>query len=160
MSPLSFTDRFRNALKNRGMQLTAPRQQVAESVGSFKKHFEAEELLAEIHRRNLPTSRATVYRTLELLVECGLVRMHVLPSRTARYEISDGRSHHAHIVCTHCKRIIEFKSPEIEEIIGRICSEHGVTDYELTIEVVGSCEQNAPETESGGHGPPPPTGLL
>ncbi len=141
MSPLSLTDRFRAALRKRGLQLTRSREAVVEVVGSFKKHFDAEELLSEIHHRKLKVSRATVYRVLELLVQVGLLRSVVMPSRVARYEISEGRAHHAHILCTTCNQIIEFKSPQIEETIDRICREKGIRDYELTIEIVGSCDR-------------------
>lgn len=148
MSPLSITDRFRAAMRAQGLQLTRSRDLVVQVVGTFKKHFDAEDLLSELHRRRLRVSRATVYRVLDLLVHAGLLKKVVLSSRVARYEISEGRTHHAHIICTTCNRIIEFKSPQIEETIERICREHGLKDYELTIEIVGTCDRN-------GEGHPP-----
>lgn len=151
MSPISITDRFRASLRTRGLQLTPTRDLVVEVVGTFKKHFDAEELLSELKRRRLQVSRATVYRVLDLLVQAGLLKMVVLSSRVARYEISEGRSHHAHLICTNCNRIIEFKSAQIEAEIQRICREHGLKDYELTIEIVGSCDR-----EGGGHPPASP----
>jgi len=154
MTSLSITDRFRAALRTRGLQLTKSRDLVVEVVGSFKKHFDAEELLSEIRRRRLRVSRATVYRVLDLLVHAGLVRMTLVSSRVARYEISEGRTHHAHILCTTCNRIIEFRSPRIETEIERICREHGLKRYELTIEIVGACEGKPDRHEVAGGAAP------
>ncbi len=145
MSPLTLTDRFQAAVRSQGLEITQARELVIGVVGSFKKHFNAEELLAEIRRRKLRVSRATVYRVLDLLVHLGLLRMTVQSSRIARYEISEGRTHHAHIICTSCRKIIEFRSPQIEKTIERICRDHGIKDYELTIEVVGTCEREGHE---------------
>ena len=88
-------------------------------IFSTHKHFDADELVADLHRHSSNVSRATVYRTLRLLVESGLLREFRLANR-AVYEHDFGYPSHDHIHCTQCDAIVEFRNEEIRRIRDQV----------------------------------------
>ena len=97
-------------------------------VCASDEHREAEEIYLALRSRHVHVSRATVYRTMDILVKHELVlRMDIGDGRW-RYEHWLDCSHHDHIICVQCGRIVEFLSPEIESLQEKVCSQN---DYEL-----------------------------
>lgn len=94
-----------------GRRMTLPRQLILDYLHADGGHRSAEEIFSAL-RPKLPTmGLATVYRTLELLTELGIVHKFDFGDRRARYEFAEGpgaRGHHHHLVCTSCKRIIDY----------------------------------------------------
>ena len=95
---LSATEQILEALEERGYRSTAPRRTLAAAIGVQKRHFTAEGL-----RRQLPPTlgRATVYRTLKLLVEAGVLCRVMLEDGDLHYQLSH-RGHHHHLLCVLC----------------------------------------------------------
>src|SRR5512135_2522667 len=109
--------RFLDFLAQRKLRLTGPRRAIIEAVFSTKRHFTAEELLAWAQRRDKSVSRATVYRTLPLLTESGLVQEMDFGKDQKYYDPNYAEHpHHNHIICLDCGKIIEFESREIEQL--------------------------------------------
>ncbi len=108
-------DKFREFLEIRGEKLTEPRRILVRHIFDSHKHFDADELVADLREAGRQVSRATVYRTLRLLVEAGLLRELRLTNRTA-YEHDFGYPSHDHMHCTECNRIIEFRNDEIRRL--------------------------------------------
>lgn len=102
------------------------------------KHFDAEELVADLRALGARVSRATVYRTLRLLVEAGLLRELRLSTRTA-YEHGYGYPSHDHLHCTGCQRIVEFSNDQIRRIREEISREHGFLAGEHRFIIEGTC---------------------
>ncbi|GAB3694493.1 transcriptional repressor [Spirosoma flavus] len=103
----------------RGLRRSSERFAILEEVYSRNDHFDAEDLFQAMHQKSYPVSRATVYNTLEVLVECGLVSRHQFGDNDkvrSRYEKSLGRQQHAHLVCTVCHRVTEFCDPRLHLI--------------------------------------------
>jgi len=126
-------DRFLQFLRSQGLRVTQERLALFEEIFAQHKHIDAEELLAAMKNRGLKISRATVYRNLDLLVDCGLVRKQRLGRDRFLYEHVHGGQHHDHLVCTVCGRVVEFVSPGIVALQAEICRAHGFQPSEPSI---------------------------
>ena len=101
------------ALEEHGSRMTWPRRQLAKMLARRTDSFSAEEIVAA-----LPTlGRATVYRTLRLLGEAGVLCKATMPDGSPRYSLDDAHHHHHHLVCVGCERIDEFRHPSIERML-------------------------------------------
>jgi Fur family ferric uptake transcriptional regulator len=134
---------FLSYLRGRGQRVTEERLALFEEVFSQHGHIDAEALLAAMQERGLKISRATVYRNLDLLVECGLARKQQLGGRGFLYEHVHGGQHHDHLVCTLCGRVVEFVSPGIAALQTEICRAHGFVPTHHTLQISGLCNRCA-----------------
>jgi len=94
-----------------GYRLTLPRQAILDILNKTAKHLSAEEIYHEVHKIHFSSGMATIYRTLELLVELGLVSKFDFGDGKARYELNkraEDKEHHHHLVCVSCQRIINY----------------------------------------------------
>ena len=132
---------FEGFLRRRGLKVTRTRLLIAERALSMPGHFSATELWGALREQG--ASVATVYRTLELLAEAGLVRRCILAGTSgAIYEPYLGRRrHHGHLVCRNCGRVIEFRSQDLEEGLRRTAEAHGFCLEEAVIQGIGLCRQ-------------------
>jgi Fur family transcriptional regulator, ferric uptake regulator len=130
---------FQKLLRSRSLRCTSERQAVLRTALTMPSHFEAEDLLDRLRRAPRRVSRGTVYRTLKLLVECGLIREVAFVDRHAHYECVPGRSHHDHLICTGCGKVIEFSRLSLERQLREVCTERGFVERAHTIEVTGLC---------------------
>lgn len=128
IGPIAVTDspeqKFREFLEIRGDKLTAQRRTLVRHIFDTHKHFDADELVADLQKANCNVSRATVYRTLRLLVEAGLLRELRLTNRSA-FEHDYGYPSHDHLHCTECNTVVEFRNDEIRRLRDAISLEHG-----------------------------------
>jgi Fur family ferric uptake transcriptional regulator len=132
--------RFQDYLASQGLKLTQERTALVREIFSTHYHFEADELLFKMKHKGLKISRATVYRTLELLVKSGLVRRVHLGEDHYHYEHVRGDSHHDHLVCTACGAVIEFNDPELERRQLEICARKKFTPTFHNLQILGVCE--------------------
>jgi len=137
---LSPVERFTQALEGRGKRLTRQRRVIVEQVFSHHDHFDADELIehlqAFIARREL--SRPTIYRTLAELVDAGMLRSMALGGRNV-YEHQYGYPSHDHLYCQSCNRLIEFHSPELEQLRDAVARRHRFEVLSHRMFVVGIC---------------------
>ncbi|MBD3264863.1 MAG: transcriptional repressor [Candidatus Omnitrophica bacterium] len=101
----------REELKKSGYKVTPARTAIIDLLSNSKKHLSAEDIFLKIHNISPNIGLTTVYRTLEVLVETGMVCKLDFGDRRARYEFSQGiekEKHHHHLVCTNCNRIIDY----------------------------------------------------
>lgn len=117
-------EKFREYLEIRGEKLTAPRRTLVRHIFSVHKHFDADELVADLRSAGRSVSRSTVYRTLRLLVDAGLLRELRLTNRTA-YEHDYGYPSHDHLHCVECNKVVEFRNDAIRQARDAISREHG-----------------------------------
>ncbi len=97
--------------KGCGYRLTVPRQAILDVLAKTTEHLSAEEIYLEVHKVHPAIGLTTVYRTLELLVQKGIVFRFDFGDRRARYELAEnpkGIGHHHHLVCTGCGRIVDY----------------------------------------------------
>jgi len=132
--------RFQTFLQGQGLKLTAERTALVREIFSTHYHFEADELLFKMKEKNVKISRATVYRTLELLVKSGLVRRVHLGEDHYHYEHVSGNSHHDHLICTTCGGVIEFHDEELERLQMAICEKKKFTPTFHNLQILGVCD--------------------
>ncbi len=104
-----------NHLELKGLRKTPERYAIVKEVYSFDHHFDADELYSQMIKKKYRVSRATIYNTLELLVNLELVSRHVFKDNLAKYEKSFGFRQHDHIILDN-NEIIEFCDPRIQSI--------------------------------------------
>ena len=132
--------RFRSLLLTQGLKLTRERAALVREIFSTHYHFEADELLFKMKEKRLKISRATIYRTLELLVKSGMVRRVHLGEDHYHYEFVRGNSHHDHLICTTCGSVIEFNDPILEERQIEICQRKKFTPTFHNLQILGLCD--------------------
>lgn len=129
-------------LAGKRLRLTAQRQAIIQSVFSTTRHFTAEDLLAWARQRDQSVSRATVYRTLPLLTESGLVREMDFGKDHKFYDPNYAeRPRHNHIICEDCEAIVEFESAKIEQLEDEISRQLGFSVNAHRLQITASCEQ-------------------
>ena len=132
--------RFQEFLLQQGLKLTAERAALAREIFSIHYHFEADELLFKMKEKGVKISRATVYRTLELLVKSGMVRRVHLGEDHYHYEHVSGNSHHDHLICTTCGGVIEFHDEILEKRQLEICEKKKFTPTFHNLQILGVCD--------------------
>jgi Fe2+ or Zn2+ uptake regulation protein len=126
------------ALEDAGYRLTSPRRAVAELIGSRRGHFTADELLTESRRRRLGVTRATVFRSLDVLTELGLVERLDLPSGEHAF-VACETAHHHHLVCSSCGRTTEVDDNGLEAVAAAIERQSGYRVDTHRLELFGLC---------------------
>ena len=120
-----YIDQFKNALKEENLKYTAQRFSIFEFLFSNKGHFECDQIIEKLKKKKVKVSRATAYRTLDLLVKYDFARKMILDDGVSRYENKVDSPHHDHMICIDTGKIIEFESDEIEKIQEDIAKENG-----------------------------------
>jgi Fur family ferric uptake transcriptional regulator len=110
--------------ESRGLRMTDQRRTIARVLEAADDHPDVEELHARAVAVDPRISIATVYRTVKLFEESGILDKHEFGDGRARYETSD-RDHHDHLIDMHSGEVIEFVDPEIEELQDRIAARLG-----------------------------------
>lgn len=135
---------FREYLRGRGLKYTAERRLLLEAVMRNDEHFEAEQLLLGMRQATRRVGKATVYRTLKLLVDCGIVREVHFSNKQVHYEHAYGQDPHDHMVCTRCGRIIEFDASEVLRLRTALASRHAFLALSHRFQIRGLCETCGP----------------
>lgn len=132
---------FQNFLGEKRLKLTKERTAVLKEVFSFHGHFDPEHLYLRIKDSGSKASRASVYRTLSLLVESGLVEKVTRTDKGNVYEHTFGHTHHDHMICDLCGGIFEFYSEKLENLQKEICLVNAFEGKNHTLEIRGHCAE-------------------
>jgi Fur family ferric uptake transcriptional regulator len=128
---------FREFLAARGQRLTTPRRAVLRAVTEMKTHFGRNRLGEKL--KGSGVHRATMFRTLPLLVEAGILHRMREKLDHWHYETVIGHRHHGHLLCVGCGRIIEFCSPAVQRERKRLCRRHDFQEKSHTFIIRGLC---------------------
>ncbi len=132
-------EHFLRYLRERGHRITSERLLLFDEIYAQHHHLDAETLLLAMQEKGLKISRATVYRNLDLLVECGLVRKQRLGRNRFLYEHVHAGQRHDHLVCRGCGRVVEFVSAGIGALQAEICRAHGFDPSEFSLQISSLC---------------------
>jgi Fur family ferric uptake transcriptional regulator len=149
---MSTVDELRTRLKEHvqrhGLKSSSRRDLILETLAESGRHVTAEELLRAVRARDPRVGAATVYRTLRILQESGIVAERRFEGGATQFELL-GDDHHDHLICTQCKMIIEFEDESIERDQHRIAEAHGFELHSHRHELYGLCPQCQRKPRSG-----------
>jgi Fur family ferric uptake transcriptional regulator len=135
-----FIHLFRRYLRQQGLPVTQQREVVADVVFNSSEHLSVEEIEAQLRSRGERIGKATIYRTMEILVRSGLAVDHDFGDGFKRYEHLFGQQRgHQHLVCTNCAKVTEFERPEIHRIEEEVARQHGFLPTRHRLEIYGLC---------------------
>jgi Fur family ferric uptake transcriptional regulator len=136
-------DVLRKFIAEKALKSTKQREIIADIFFNINVHISLDELLSKVRRKNPKVGYATVYRTMKLLVECGLAAERHFGDGQSRYESVSGEGHHDHLICTECGKIIEFENQVIEDIQAEIAKEKNFVVTSHKLELYGRCNKCA-----------------
>lgn len=132
---------FIEHIKEKRLKMTSQRISIAHKALATHSHFTADELYDMVSRIDKSISRASVYRTLAILVSTGLLEKLDFGKGKAYYEHIFGHQHHDHLVCLGCGRISEFMSNGIEKMQDRITKMHSFKPVSHSLRIYGLCKR-------------------
>jgi Fur family ferric uptake transcriptional regulator len=130
---------FERFLATRGLRLSTARRTIVDAVLRRRGHFPIDELVEDLKRLGIRGSKATVYRTLPLLIEAGILQRGVVTSETVSYETAVGHPHHDHLVCSACGHVVEFEFEAFEILQREVAARHGFRLDAHHHELIGTC---------------------
>ena len=125
-------------LRTKGIRLTGPRQLIVRRAVAYL-HFTSEELVKDVRAIDPSVARGTVYRTLALLHQAGVVEKHDFRYGAPNYEVTFAKAHHDHLMCVQCGEIIEFQEPRVERIQEEVVKRYGYQLLSHTHKLYGLC---------------------
>ncbi len=134
-------DRFRRHLREQHLPVTRQRDLVAQAVLLSDEHLSVEAIQRHLQERGERVGLATIYRTLEVLVESGLVRAHDFGEGFKRYEPKAQQAGHEHLICIRCGRVVEFQNERLERMLPIIADEHAFQHARHRVEIYGVCRE-------------------
>jgi len=124
--------------QTQGPKFTTERAMILDAVLGKDGVFEADELLSDMRGGKHRVSKATIYRTLKHLLEAKIIKEVLIDSSRAHYQLAFGQKPTGHLVCLETNQIIEFPTEELDELMHRICKQHGYEPLSHRFVIYGS----------------------
>lgn len=141
---------FRRFLKARGLKYTSERAEILDKILAFQGHFEAEELIASMRGARRRVSKATVYRTIKLLQEAGIIAPALFDGKQSHYQLAHGREPRDWMVCVRTGRTLDFTAPELAALRDRICRELGWIPVGHRFQIYAESPAEMPDDQPSG----------
>ncbi|RMF92623.1 MAG: transcriptional repressor [Candidatus Schekmanbacteria bacterium] len=136
-----FLETFKEYLKSNNLKYTAERETIVQVIFETHDHFDADQLEAILREKNSKISRATIYRTLDLLIKSKLITQHQAGFGRKIYEHILGHRHHDHLVCLSCNSFIEFDDERIENLQNEVCRKKDFLAEHHSLKIFGYCKK-------------------
>jgi Fur family transcriptional regulator, ferric uptake regulator len=133
--------KFDEYISNKGLKLTREREEIVRDILRTDGHFAPDELFVQLRARGSKVSRASIYRTIPLLVESGMIEEVERVDKHAHYERVSQDSHHDHMICIRCGRVIEFYSAGLEQMQERLCRQEKFRGMRHCLDILGVCDK-------------------
>jgi Fur family ferric uptake transcriptional regulator len=140
---------FKRMLERRALKYTAERREILKAVLTTHEHFDADWLFMEMRKVGAKASKATIYRSLVLLCEVGILREVFHGPHGAYFEHVYGHEHHEHMICLTCGKVIEFISRKLENLQDDACRAMGFQPVRHHLQVFGYCSDCLPRNDKG-----------
>ncbi len=127
-----------------GRRLTREREEIVRMIDETEGHFNPQTLYEQLRAKGSKVSRASVYRTIPILVEHGVITEVGKTEKHAHYEKVLGKAHHDHLICLTCGKTTEIYSPTLEMLQEEICQREGFKGVRHTLEIMGYCRECEP----------------
>jgi Fur family ferric uptake transcriptional regulator len=134
-------DQFKNYLDTQGLRLTQERFAILSQVFKTDTHFRPDDLLVWMRQAGYKTSKATIYRTLPLLIKGGILTEVIDADNQIQYEYIDNIKEHAHLICVQCGKITESRVPEIIKLKNELCRKFNFNPVKFRSEIIGVCSE-------------------
>ena len=131
----------REEARRRGVRWTNQRQVIVETFITSNEHLTVEELHRRVRLLDATVSAATVYRTINMLVEIGVAVKRHFGDGSATFESNLDKHHHDHLVCLSCGKIEEFELQAIEDLQEQVAGDHGFRLVHHRMELYGVCKE-------------------
>ena len=135
-------DIFRSFLKTEKNRITPERFEVMHAALEYEGHFGADDLYILMKNQKSRVSRATVYKTLELLVQCSLLSKRNFGENITRYENNYTRKIHDHLICVDCGKIIEFSNATLLKLAEKVSNEYGMDYSSYSFNIFARCKEH------------------
>ena len=146
------SETFREYLSRKGLRLTNQRRAIFDAAFNHQEHFTAEELLDYSREIDTSVSRATVYRTLPILTQSGLLREIDVGRDYKFYQTSQGeKTERAQVVCLDCEKIFEIEAPFMEWYARSVSQKVGLEPVHQRLQVHARCSVFKAEGLCGNH---------
>jgi Fur family ferric uptake transcriptional regulator len=140
--PPGIRERIYSFIADKGLRKTSQRDAIIEAAFSTTEHYTAEDLLARARKVDPSVSRATVYRTLPLLVECGVLKEMDFGKDHKYYDPNYiDHPHHNHLICVDCNKIVEFEDQHIELLEDCISKRLGFSPASKSLRIEANCDE-------------------
>ncbi len=132
---------FGDYIKAEGLKVTAQRNHILNAFLATDKHVSVEDVYLLANRGKRRVGLATVWRTMKLIAGCGLAREVAFNDGVSRFEHTHGKSHHHHLVCRRCKKVIEFSSDKMDAVERAIARDYEFELESHRFEIFGLCKE-------------------
>lgn len=130
---------FADYLRERGQRQTPERFAILEEVYATGEHIDADELFLRLKKKGARVSRATVYNTLDVLIDCNLVVRHQFGNAQAKYERAYSYWQHDHLICMDCNAVLEFCDPRLQSIQEMVAEIYQFNIRHHSLHMYGHC---------------------
>lgn len=132
---------FRAFISEKGLRNTPEREEIIKEIFSIQKHFDVDELYLRLRNKGSKVSKASIYRNIPLILECGLIRQVWHEDGHMHYEQIYGHGHHCHLRCIECGKVIEFMEEGVKEIEKRLEKKYDFEVIDHKLDIKGYCSK-------------------
>ena len=132
-------ENFREFIKSKGLKYTPEREEILREILECKEHFDVDELYIKLKKKGSKVSKASIYRTIPLLIEAGYVQEVYKQNNRAYYEVVLNKMPHIHFICLNCKNVEEIEDERLVNLIKEYADQKGFTLLSYHLEVFGVC---------------------
>ena len=132
---------FRSFIKGKGLRNTPEREEIILEIFVSQDHFDVDELYLRLRNTGSRVSKASIYRNIPLIMECGLIKEVWHEDGHMHYEPVYGQTHHCHLRCLGCGKVIEFVEEDLKDMQERLAKKHDFEIVDHRLDVVGYCSE-------------------